>query len=151
MESTGFLGVQHKVHVCGNDRIYELGQAWEMIEVDSWHFGTTICFDAEFPEAARILALKGAEVVLVPFASGRRNAFGQAAEPQDWAREIRVWAPSRAYDNRIFVLGVNHGANVTDARGDVVNNPRMAPGVEEWALPGSVHGWPGYSFVVAPC
>jgi predicted amidohydrolase len=147
---SGFIGAQHKVHLCGIDQVYEPGDTWNLVQVGDWNVGTTICFDAEFPEASRILALKGADVVVMSFASGRRNCLGEPAQPADWRPEVMSWAPARAYDNRIFVVGVNHAGEVNDPHGFAVANPAKLLDVEEWAPPGSLHRWPGYNFAVGP-
>ena len=146
----GFLGAQHKVHLCGNDRAYEPGNSWETVRVGGWTVGSTICFDSEFPEAARVLALKGVHLQLMSFATGRRDSLNQPARPEDWMKDVMVYAPSRAYDNRIFVVGVNHAGEVTDDRGYALANPEGRPGIEEWAPVGTTHRWPGYSFAISP-
>jgi len=147
---TGLLGAQHKVHICGNDRAYDPGSSWNVVRVGEWDIGTTICLDAEFPEAARIQGIKGAHLLLMSFATGRRNSLNQAARPEDWVKELMYWAPARAYDNRVFVVGVNHGGEVRDDRALAVANPGGRPGEEEWAPPGTIHRWPGYSFAINP-
>lgn len=146
----GFLGAQNKVHLCPADHNFDPGMTWDVIEAAGWRVGTTICFDSAYPEAARILALKGADLVLMSFASGRRDRHGAPAEPANFARELLKWAPSRAYDNRVFVMGINHGGEVADPEGHAVANPLGCEGVEEWAPPGTVHRWPGYSFAIDP-
>lgn len=70
----------------------DLGHVW----INGIHSGVLICFDAEFPEEARALALGGARILFVPGA---------------WAREyIRFWRitlNARALENQVFVVGVN--------------------------------------------
>ena len=39
-----------------------------VVELDGWRVGLLICYDVEFPEAVRRLAVEGAELVLVPTA-----------------------------------------------------------------------------------
>ena len=146
----GMLGLQHKVHLLGSDRGYDPGVSWDVVDVEGWKIGTNICFDANFPEAARVLALKGADVVLMSFATGRRSSLGEAAQPGDWVNELMCWAPARAFDNRVFVVGVNHAGDVEDRRGYAVANHEGADGIEEWAPAGSVHRWPGYCFAISP-
>ncbi len=58
--------------------------------------GILICYDRHFPEAARILALGGADIILVPTAT-----TGLSREP--WEIELR----SHAIANSVFVGGVN--------------------------------------------
>jgi N-carbamoylputrescine amidase len=60
--------------------------------------GIMICYDRHFPEAARMLALHGAEVVFVPTATTRRGFSGSV-----WELELR----GHAVANGMFVAGVN--------------------------------------------
>jgi len=61
-----------KVHTCDFDRESQLtpGDEFTAADVDTAagivRMGAMICFDREFPESARVLMLKGAEIVLVP-------------------------------------------------------------------------------------
>ena len=61
-----------KVHTCDWDAeaVLTPGDAFQVAEVDTRvgpvHLGMMICFDLLFPEAARVLMLQGAEVVLMP-------------------------------------------------------------------------------------
>lgn len=63
-----------KVHVCSFEGGYECGlEAGNEFKVAQLQFangsvqlGAMICFDREFPESARTLMLKGAEIILVP-------------------------------------------------------------------------------------
>ena len=70
--------------------------------------GILICFDRHFPEAARVLALNGAELILVPTATYR------AWIQECWEIELR----GHAIANSVFVGGVNKvGADVGGAAG----------------------------------
>jgi len=61
-----------KVHTCEFDIEAALtpGDEWYVAALDTQHgpidIGAMICYDREFPESARILMLKGAEVILTP-------------------------------------------------------------------------------------
>jgi predicted amidohydrolase len=59
-------------------------------------FGVLICYDRHFPEAARALALGGADVIVIPTATG-----GPAFDT--WEIELRAMAIA----NTCFVAGVN--------------------------------------------
>ena len=141
----GVLGYAPKVHLGeegeGEHLCFNAGEHWPVIDIGLAKVGTLICWDAEFPEAARCLALDGAEVLLMSFATGRCDSCGRPQSPDKWASQVLAWAPARAYDNRVFALGVNHAGDVTDEQG-----------LEQadWVGPDRVHRWPGYSFAVDP-
>jgi N-carbamoylputrescine amidase len=59
--------------------------------------GILICYDRHFPEAARVLALGGADILFVPTATWR--------EPMRWAWELELRA--HAFANAYYVCGVN--------------------------------------------
>lgn len=62
------------------------------------NIGTMICFDREFPESARILMLKGAEIILVP------NAC--------FMSEIRLeQLKIRAFENMVGIVTINYSSN----------------------------------------
>ena len=57
-----------KVHTCdfSLESLLEPGQEFLTAEFDGVKLGIMICYDREFPESARVLMLKGAEIILVP-------------------------------------------------------------------------------------
>ncbi|MGB0909364.1 MAG: nitrilase-related carbon-nitrogen hydrolase [Nitrospirales bacterium] len=64
----GFLGVYRKVHLFFEETLFfspgDLGfQVWD---IGHCHIGLLICFDWFYPEAARTLALKGADILCHP-------------------------------------------------------------------------------------
>lgn len=66
--------------------------------------GAMICYDREFPESARILMLKGAELILVP------NAC-----PMEINRLAQLRA--RAFENMLAIATCNYPATVPDCNG----------------------------------
>jgi predicted amidohydrolase len=65
--------------------------------------GMTICYDLRFPELYRILALRGARVLVVP------SAFTLPTTRDHWETLLRA----RAIENQAFVIGANQiGENV---------------------------------------
>ncbi|MDF1609306.1 carbon-nitrogen hydrolase family protein [Hoeflea sp. YIM 152468] len=62
-------------------------------------FGMLICYDVEFPENVRRLAVAGAEMVLVPTATPMGNSGRFIAEKM---------IPVRAFENQIFVAYANN-------------------------------------------
>lgn len=65
----GLIGLQRKVHA-SYDEFFRFRQAyeWEVFDLGFCKVGTAICHDSSFFEGWRILALKGAEIVLLPHA-----------------------------------------------------------------------------------
>ena len=57
-----------KVHTCdfADERNVESGKEFKVCDFEGIQLGIMICYDREYPESARILMLKGAEVILVP-------------------------------------------------------------------------------------
>ena len=61
-----------KVHTCGFDleKVLASGEDFYTGDLDTGEtvvkIGSMICYDREFPESARVLMLKGAEIILVP-------------------------------------------------------------------------------------
>lgn len=61
-----------------------------------WRLGLLVCYDVEFPETVRALALQGADAVLVPTANMR--AYDEVP---------RLLVPARACENRLYVAYAN--------------------------------------------
>lgn len=60
----------HPAAVYSLEKIYfRYGAHFPIFDVEGWPTGIMICYDALFPEVARTLALRGAELILVPFAA----------------------------------------------------------------------------------
>lgn len=57
-----------KVHTCdfADEKMLESGDEFKVCNFDGVKIGIMICYDREYPESARILMLKGAEIILVP-------------------------------------------------------------------------------------
>ena len=66
----GPIGLQRKVHA-SLDEFFRFRQAyeWSVLDLGFCRVGTAICHDGDFFESWRILALKGAELVLLPHAN----------------------------------------------------------------------------------
>ena len=57
-----------KVHTCdfADEKVLEPGTEFKVCDFDGVKIGIMICYDREYPESARVLMLKGAEIILVP-------------------------------------------------------------------------------------
>ena len=99
-----------KVHTCRFDqeKVLSPGEDFPVAELDigggTIKVGAMICFDREFPESARILMLKGAEVILAP------NAC-----PLEINRLAAL--RTRAYENMLAVATCNYPAGQPDCNG----------------------------------
>lgn len=85
-----------KVHTCdfADEKCLESGNEFQVCDFHGIKIGIMICYDREYPESARILMLKGAEIILVP------NDCG--------SMEPRIQALStRAYENMTGVVMAN--------------------------------------------
>ena len=57
-----------KVHTCdfSLEKLLQHGSEFQVCDFEGVQTGVMICYDREFPESARVLMLKGAEIILVP-------------------------------------------------------------------------------------
>lgn len=57
-----------KVHTCdfSLEKLLQHGSEFKVCDFEGIQIGVMICYDREFPESARVLMLKGAEIILVP-------------------------------------------------------------------------------------
>lgn len=103
------IGRYRKTHLFPTERISlngwsTPGHKIETFKTELCNIGIMICYDGDFPEVARILALKGSEVIVRP------SAF---------LRSFEIWETTnkaRAYDNHNYIIAVN--AVGSDAAGN---------------------------------
>lgn len=99
-----------KVHTCdfGDECMLDAGDDFYVCDLDVGEdvvkVGAMICYDREFPESARILMLKGAEIILVP------NAC-----PMEINRLSQL--RGRAYENMLGIATCNYPAPKPDCNG----------------------------------
>lgn len=68
-----------------------------IVDVDGWRVGMLICYDVEFPENARKLALRGVDLIVAPTAN---------MVPFEIVATAVV--PTRAYENQVYVAYANY-------------------------------------------
>lgn len=127
----GLMGVMRKVHI----NRYETPGKWRNGSAfPVWDFktptgrfrgGIMICYDRELPESARILMLKGADVIFNPLAT--------TCPTNDMHRAL---LRTRAFENELYVFMVNHAAPrqnghsmVFDYNGNIVQEMDEKEGV----------------------
>ena len=103
---SGEAGRYRKTHLWAREKsLYDPGRELPVFDTPLGRIGLLICYDAWFPEAARTLALKGAQMICVP-----SNA------PDDWVPErqrrgdltmLNVHCIAAANANRVFVAAAN--------------------------------------------
>ena len=93
-------GIYRKTHPFPTERLG--GGGWttpgkEAVVVDTklGKIGMIICYDGDFPELSRVLAIRGAEII---------------TRPSALLRSFEIWDmtnKARAYDNHVYVVAVN--------------------------------------------
>lgn len=85
-----------KIHVTPNEvNAWGIvgGNKLKVYDTDAGKIGILVCYDVEFPELSRLLALDGMEILFVPFLTDTQNAFTR----------VKTCAQSRAIENECFV------------------------------------------------
>lgn len=98
----GGTHVYRKMHLYGDyeKSLFLPGDAAPPVfRIGNLKVGLVICYDVEFPEMVRHLALAGADLVLVP------TALPASEHAAFIARSI---VPVRAFENQVFVAYANH-------------------------------------------
>ena len=84
-------------HVYRESEAEEPGEETLVYEAEGWRVGLTVCYDLRFPELYRILALDGAELIVVP------AAFTLYTGKDHWELLLRA----RAVENQCYVAAAN--------------------------------------------
>ena len=71
------------------------GSEVTVVETTFGRVGVSVCYDLRFPELARLMALRGAKIFIVP------GAFNMTTGPAHWEMLFRA----RAVDNQVYTLG----------------------------------------------
>lgn len=123
IDKTGEVIMKYsKVHTCdfADEAALESGKEFKVCDFHGIKLGLMICYDREYPESARVLMLKGAEIILVPNDCESMKSRVQALS-------------TRAYENMVGVAmanpnGINGGCSCAfspicwDEKGECVDN-----------------------------
>ena len=131
-------GKYRKMHIPDDPAYYEkfyftpgdLG--FEPIDTSVGRLGVLVCWDQWYPEAARLMALRGAEVLIYPTAIG----WADGDTPDEQARQREAWITiqrAHAVANGLPVVSVNRVGHEPDPSG-------ATAGIQFW----------GSSFVAGP-
>jgi agmatine deiminase len=100
----------HKVHIPQDPGFFEKGYFYpgESYQVFNTRYGriaVLICFDQWFPEAARCVALNGADIIFYPTAIGHPG--GDEPAEGDWHEAWELIQRSHAVANNVHIAAVN--------------------------------------------
>jgi predicted amidohydrolase len=101
------VGKQRKIHPYWPEEPLGIspGDTFEVLPTDFGVVGIMICYDSWWPESARLLALKGAELILFPNAGYEEKIL-----------------PARAIDNNVYIVAatLNSPAAIVNTRGELL-------------------------------
>ncbi len=131
-------GKYRKMHIPDDPAYYEkfyftpgdLG--FHPIETSVGKLGVLVCWDQWYPEAARLMALKGAEMLIYPTAIG----YAEEDTPEEQQRQREAWTTvmrGHAVANGLPVIAVNRVGFEPDPS-------NQTPGIQFW----------GSSFIAGP-
>lgn len=98
---------QKKVHLTPTEKeSYQMsrGHGFYCYHTDYGNIGILVCYDVEFPEAARVLAEAGMQILFVPSCTDERQGFCR----------VRYCAQARASENQIYVAMAGTVGNLPD-------------------------------------
>jgi predicted amidohydrolase len=138
----GLLGLHRKVHLpLAEGRMTTAGDELAAFDTPVGRIGMLICYDKAFPEAARTLALDGAQILafLSAWPCSRTNAAARLKDDRQW-RLSELWDRSRAAENDLIVASANQtgsfgtlrflgGARVVGPSGDPLAVTGTDPGL----------------------
>ena len=139
LERDGFIaGKYRKMHIPDDPAYYEkfyftpgdLG--FEPIDTSVGRLGVLVCWDQWYPEAARLMAMRGAELLIYPTAIGWESSDTE----EEKARQLGAWVTvqrGHAVANGLPVISVNRTGHEPDLSG-------QTNGIQFW----------GNSFVAGP-
>src|SRR5699024_4469754 len=109
-------GIYRKTHIpwssTGWEKFYmKPGYDYPVFNTPYGKIGFMVCYDRDFPEVARTLALKGAKIIFVPNGSAKYLT-------ETWKNIMQV----RAYENQVYMVGSCVTTTSEDAPRDFSGN-----------------------------
>jgi N-carbamoylputrescine amidase len=142
LSGDGLIGVHRKTHLpLDENRITTTGDTLQCFDTPVGRLAMLICYDKAFPEAARTLALDGAEILctLSAWPCSATNPAPILTDDRQW-RRAELWDRARAAENSFVVASANQtgsfgrlrflgGARIVGPGGDVVAETGTEPGL----------------------
>jgi predicted amidohydrolase len=135
-------GAYRKVHQpLGEGMSYSAGSQYPVFETPVGRIGLQICYDKAFPEAARVMALDGAEIIASLSAwPAARTARAENLQDDRWTYRFNQFDIARALDNQVFWVASNQSgtfgslkyignAKVVDPGGNILATTLLGSGM----------------------
>lgn len=142
LDGENIYGSYRKVHQpLGENMSYSAGDTYEAFDTPVGRVGMQICYDKAFPEAARMLALDGAEIVVSMSAwPAARTATAENLQDDRWTYRFNQFDIARALDNQVFWMASNQSgtfgslryvgnAKVVDPGGNILATTLLGTGL----------------------
>ncbi|MBE1875415.1 carbon-nitrogen hydrolase family protein [Myceligenerans pegani] len=142
LDGSQVYGSYRKVHQpLGENMSYAAGESYRAFDTPVGRIGLQICYDKAFPEAARALALDGAEIVVSMSAwPAARTATAEDLQQDRWTYRFNLFDAARALDNQVFWIASNQSgtfgslryvgnAKVVDPGGNVLATTLLDAGI----------------------
>ncbi|AXK77291.1 carbon-nitrogen hydrolase family protein [Mycolicibacterium neoaurum] len=111
-------GTYRKVHQpLGEGMSYSAGSNYRVFDSPVGRIGLQICYDKAFPEAARMMALDGAQIIASLSAwPAARTATAQNLQDDRWTYRFNLFDTARALDNQVFWVASNQSGTFGSLR-----------------------------------
>ena len=139
LDSDGSIaGKYRKMHIPDDPAYYEKFYftpgdiGFRPIKTSLGTLGVQVCWDQRYPEGARLMALRGADILIYPTAIG----WESSDTPEEKSRQLEAWQTvqrGHAVANGLPVITVNRSGHEPDPSG-------MTNGISFW----------GHSFIAGP-
>ena len=142
LDGNTVYGTYRKVHQpLGEGTSYSAGLGYDVFDTPVGRVGLQICYDKAFPEAARIMALEGAQIIASLSAwPAARTATAENLQDDRWTYRFNLFDTARALDNQVFWVASNQSgtfgslryvgnAKVVDPGGNVLATTLLGSGM----------------------
>lgn len=142
LDGSTVYGTYRKVHQpLGEGMSYSAGSGYDVFDTPVGRVGLQICYDKAFPEAARIMALGGAQIIASLSAwPAARTATAQNLQDDRWTYRFNLFDTARALDNQVFWIASNQSgtfgslryvgnAKVVDPGGNILATTLLGSGM----------------------
>jgi predicted amidohydrolase len=118
LDGGNIYGVYRKVHQpLGEGMSYSAGSQYHVYDTPVGRVGLQICYDKAFPEAARVMALDGAQIITSLSAwPAARTATAENLQDDRWTYRFNLFDMARALDNQVFWMASNQSGTFGSLR-----------------------------------